>query len=466
MSLLDIFNTDAGRQALGLMAAGGPVTDPNQTGYGQRMQTAVGSFDAWKQKKIENEQNAMKFQILQARQMQEMQEAQQQQQLRETQAKENARIQAIVAGAGRVSPGMGGTAAIESALPEGMRIPAQPALQQPGKIYFRALMQQGVPFETLKNLAASENLGREEVARVQEIEGPNGTKLLQGFDKFGGSVGQGAAGYLAPQLVNLADRQMFVKPSAGMSLPMGQSPDSKASNAVAWANNALANRKFAFDQTGGPDSGGSTQVGLNKQFGKPQAGYRWKADGSLEFIPGGPADQKAQLKTSGEGTVDSVVADLRDKYEQLNTGGGIVNDKSSALSNIPARLGSSGVGQFLGGTVGTTNQTSRDNIAMTRPLLLQAIMKATGMSAKQMDSNAELKLYLATATDPTKGYQANAEALNRIEKLYGSGQQSVSKPAQTASPSTTPPAPMKGQLKGGYKFKGGNPADQANWEKQ
>lgn len=51
MSLLDIFNTDAGRQALGLMAAGGPVTDPNQTGYGQRMQSAVGSFDAWKQRK-------------------------------------------------------------------------------------------------------------------------------------------------------------------------------------------------------------------------------------------------------------------------------------------------------------------------------------------------------------------------------------------------------------------------------
>ena len=59
---------------------------------------------------------------------------------------------------------------------------------------------------------------------------------------------------------------------------------------------------------------------------------------------------------------------------------------------------------------------------MTRPLLLQAIMKATGMSAKQMDSNAELKLYLSTATDPTKGLQANMEALDRIEKLYGSGQ--------------------------------------------
>ena len=188
--------------------------------------------------------------------------------------------------------------------------------------------------------------------------------------------------------------------------------------------------------------GGETQIGLNKQFGKPQAGYRWKADGSLEFIPGGPADQKAQMKTSGEGTVDSVVADLRDKYDKLNSGGGIVNDKEGMIGNIGARIASTGLGQTLGGAVGTTNQTSRDNIAMTRPLLLQSIMKATGMSAKQMDSNAELKLYLATATDPTKGYQANMEALDRIEQLYGGGQ----KEEKTAKPVDKPTANLMQKL--------------------
>ena len=48
-------------------------------------------------------------------------------------------------------------------------------------------------------------------------------------------------------------------------------------------------------------------------------------------------------------------------------------------------------------------------------------MKASGMSAKQMDSNAELKLWIATATDPEKSIQANREAMDRIENLYGSG---------------------------------------------
>ena len=29
-----------------------------------------------------------------------------------------------------------------------------------------------------------------------------------------------------------------------------------------------------------------------------------------------------------------------------------------------------------------------------------------------------------------------------------------------------PPKPMKGMVRGGYKFKGGDPANQANWEAQ
>jgi len=48
-------------------------------------------------------------------------------------------------------------------------------------------------------------------------------------------------------------------------------------------------------------------------------------------------------------------------------------------------------------------------------------MQATGMSAKNLDSNAELKLWLSTATDPTKGYEANIEALNNIAEKYGTG---------------------------------------------
>jgi hypothetical protein len=38
--------------------------------------------------------------------------------------------------------------------------------------------------------------------------------------------------------------------------------------------------------------GGEDQLSLAKRFGKPAAGFRWKADGTMEPIPGGPADRR------------------------------------------------------------------------------------------------------------------------------------------------------------------------------
>ena len=148
------------------------------------------------------------------------------------------------------------------------------------------------------------------------------------------------------------------------------------------------------------------------------------------------ADTKAQAKADGSSVVDQHIAALRDAYSQLNEGDGVTSINKKWGSNLAAKVGKSGVGQWLGDAVGTNNQTQRDIIAQTRPLLLQAIMKSTGMSAKQMDSNAELKLWLATATDPTKSLQANMQALDNIERVYGSG--ATGKPKPDGSLSTQP----------------------------
>jgi hypothetical protein len=158
-------------------------------------------------------------------------------------ADEQRRIGQLVANAGRPTLGGGATGIVNDALPEVMRIGSMNALpnaRQAGDFDYTGLMQQGVPFDILKNLAASRNLGREEVARVQDIEGANGGKTLQGFDKYGRPVGDGANGYVEPKLINLGDRQVFMKPSAGLSMNMGQSPDSKASNALGWANHGIS----------------------------------------------------------------------------------------------------------------------------------------------------------------------------------------------------------------------------------
>lgn len=168
---------------------------------------------------------------------------------------------------------------------------------------------------------------------------------------------------------------------------------------------------------------------------KPQFGWRYKPDGSLEAIPGGPADEKSKIRTQGGDTVDTLVTTLNDYYDQLDEGGGITNPKEGTLSNVRAGLSSSAAGQAAGRMFGTQNQSTRNKIAQARPLLLQAIKNATGMSAKQMDSNVELKLYLSAATDPTLDVSANREALANIVKLYGS-----------ANPADTPATPAAGKL--------------------
>ena len=160
---------------------------------------------------------------------------------------------------------------------------------------------------------------------------------------------------------------------------------------------------------------------------RPPAGFRFTPNGDLERIPGGPADIKAeaelQKRSAGAGDVDVALGTLRDAYGRLEEGGGITSTKNSGPGNVLPALASSGIGQTVGKVFGTNNQSARNDIAMARPALLAALMKATGMSAKQMDSNAELKLWLSTATDPTLDVESNRRALDNIEKKYISPQQ-------------------------------------------
>jgi hypothetical protein len=185
--------------------------------------------------------------------------------------------------------------------------------------------------------------------------------------------------------------------------------------------------------------------------------YRW-ADPSKttqEIIPGSAADQKAQQKNVGQETVSTVAATLRDAYRQLDESGAITNPDNSTVKNLKASLSSSALGQFAGRATGSDAQSIRNQILQSRPILLQAIMKATGMSAKQMDSNVELKLYLQTATDPTLDVRANLRALDTIEKLYGgeakasSGETKANQTAQKkyATEADVARALMSGEIK-------------------
>jgi hypothetical protein len=263
--------------------------------------------------------------------------------------------------------------------------------------------------------------------QVTEMAGP-----------YGQGVGRGGANVPMPVAV-----QPGTKPDLAAALreigtnnPYGVGKEYKASilsNMIPKTPDAVAQYNFAKSPEGGSFKGSfndfqnqmtpyqkqslAIQAGNQAQSRVPM-GYRMTKDGGLEPIPGGPADQKAQTVNAGRETVDTLIAGLKDQYGILKKGGGITTQENTFM-NVPAYISSTAAGQTTGKLFGTQNQSARNTIVQSRPLLLAAIKNATGMSAKQMDSNVELKMYLAAATDPSLDYEANMAALNQLETLYG-----------------------------------------------
>ena len=167
-----------------------------------------------------------------------------------------------------------------------------------------------------------------------------------------------------------------------------------------------------------------TSVNVNTGLPKPPAGQMWRGDDptqGLVNIPGGPQDIEEQKKVAAKGGVTQMVGDIAKQYDTLKQGGGITSTANDVTSNLIASASKSGIGQAAGGAAGTTNQAASDSITIKRPLLIQAIKNATGMSAQQMNSNAELQQMINMATNPDFGYEVNQQQLKLIDSLYGSG---------------------------------------------
>ena len=195
----------------------------------------------------------------------------------------------------------------------------------------------------------------------------------------------------------------------------------------------------------------STQAG-NEQLRRDQMAQSLMLAQGQQAITGMMAQEKveaarekretaATTKSEAKSQLTDIVGSLKKNYETLKEQGGIVSTSESGIGNIGARLSSSGLGQAIGGAVGARTQEERQKIEQTRPLLLNLIKNATGMSAQQMNSNAEMQLYLNAATNPQLSYEANLEALKNLDSLYGLGvvakdiEKELKNPAKPSGPS-------------------------------
>lgn len=132
--------------------------------------------------------------------------------------------------------------------------------------------------------------------------------------------------------------------------------------------------------------------------------------------------------------------ELKTIYGELKQMGAMVTPGQSTGANVAARVRASGIGQMLEGAVGTEAQSKRDRVASIRPGLMQTLAQATGMTGKQLDSNADVKLFMQTVTDPTTSYEANMDAIAGLERFLAANAKTDRAPRAPARPRVQPRA--------------------------
>lgn len=155
-----------------------------------------------------------------------------------------------------------------------------------------------------------------------------------------------------------------------------------------------------FTPAVGPDGGGVMP------YQAPRAG---------DAAPGEP-DARSAAAAGLRSTMESMLG----YYENLDKNKGIVSTDRGALENIVASAGASLPGRVLGRTIGSDEQTERDNIQAAVPTIVASLKDLTGMSAQQMNSNVELQLFLNTLSAPDQSIQTVREAFARFGRYVDS----------------------------------------------
>jgi len=134
----------------------------------------------------------------------------------------------------------------------------------------------------------------------------------------------------------------------------------------------------------------------------------------FDSTPNAPASAGDEAKTQAAAGLRSTMESMLGYYENLEAAKGIVSTERGAGENILSSLGASLPGRVLGRTIGSPEQTERDNIQAAIPVIVASLKDLTGMSAQQMNSNVELQLFLRTLSAPDQSIQTVREAFRRF----------------------------------------------------
>jgi len=309
MGLLDLLNTPDGVFGMGLLAAG--AAKPGGTSFGEGLMGAVSQSNAFKQAQQDREMKAMLMQAQVADMQAQAQQREAQAKALQQKAAEQQRIQALLGNAfAPVSPIQANAASgIAGHRPEALGVVGQaPAVN------YQQLMADGVPADLVKALAESRNYGREKVARALDVA-QNGLPGTQQLDDYGNKVGAWMPKAVEMKLANLGGSDRAYNPFAlqeGQSFTRTQSPDSAASNQVAWAR--LAQDKAQAAQSAAAGQLIDTPQGYVR-VGKDNRATAIMAPTGVQPLMGNGSKlhEAAQKQVLGARNVQQAVADYKSK---------------------------------------------------------------------------------------------------------------------------------------------------------
>jgi hypothetical protein len=263
-----------------------------------------------------------------------------------------------------------------------------------------------------------------EVKDFKEVRNPDGSVSIVGFTKDGKVINTSQTPFKAPEVRDFGGFVAGVNPITGEVIRYGdktQSPDSRASNAVQWANHGLAKQRLDFDRQGGVDGvlGG----------GKLPPGFRWGPDGQAVPIPGTQqARDAADATRSRQGAIEGAQSALALIDTALKHPG---RATATGLSGILAPT------NYIPGTNAKDFQAIRDQIAGGAFLQAFESLKGGGAITEIEGKKAEQAIARLQTTQSDAAFE---QALRDYQDVISKGVSRMSGNAQSAPATTFDPA--------------------------
>ena len=214
---------------------------------------------------------------------------------------------------------------------------------------------------------------------------------------------------------------------------------------------------------------------------KPPTGFRVSEDGNLEFIPGGPADPKFQEEKKG---IEKQVKDLGAAFEKAKLNETIaVVDQAGKITPEQAKYLTGPMSLLPDISIPKDARDARQDLAKLFNITLKDRSGAAVTNQELQRLKEEFGKGLIKTPDQV--ITAIGKARSIVESHYqgiaaGYGEKVLSgyndnlervggrrlEFKATGQNRRLNDNPKVGDVQQGYKYKGGNPADKSNWEKQ